>query len=205
MKFAADVSLEAIRAAFPTASCVKAEKIINDAARKKARAAPPPPSSVMSKFALIRFDELDGVARHLSEVLGDSKTITADVLSKSLKRLRDDKARGLGEYCRFISDPDGYERFDASKEASWIVTEIEGIDLKSGELPAPVKKIGESVVVEAPIGDYRYVNVIGFASEPVQLDPGKPLLGAIRLRKLGASDQNMSLSRLLSADLYWGD
>jgi hypothetical protein len=188
VEFGDDVSQEAIRAAFPEAGCVKAEKISNEGARKKAKAAPPPPSNVMSKFALIRFDELDGLALQLSDLLGDSKTITADILSKSLKGLKDGKSRSLEEYCRFISDPDGYERFDASKNASWIVTDIEGIDLKNDELPAPVKKIGDSVVVEAPIGDYGHIQVNGFALNPVHLDGDKVLLGAIRLRKLPSAN-----------------
>lgn len=186
--FGDDVSEKAIYAAFPKASCDDAEKGSSGEARKEAKAAPLPPSSTISKFALIRFDELDGVALQLSELLGDSKTITADVLSESLRRLRDGKARGLGEYCRFISDPDGYERFDASKSASWIVTEIEGLDLDHDQLPAPVKWSGQNMVVEAAIGGHRNVKVAGFASEAAQPDKSKPLLGAIRLRKLGAAD-----------------
>jgi hypothetical protein len=60
--------------------------------------------------------------------------------------------------------------------------------LKLEELPAPLKRVGDgTVIVEAAIGNYRNVNVIGFASEPAQSNDAKPLLGAIRLRKLQAT------------------
>jgi predicted ATPase len=190
VKFGDDVSREAICAAFPRASCDEAEKIPDGEARKAARAAALPPSNTISKFALIRFDELDGLALQLSDILGKSKIITAEMLSESLKRLKDGKARSLGEYCRFTSDPDAYERFDASKNASWIVTEIDGLDLKQDELPAPVKRVGDRTVgeiaalVEAAVGDYKNVKVPGFAPEPAQSDGAKLMLGAIRLKKL---------------------
>jgi hypothetical protein len=187
--FSDDVSLEAICAAFPRSTCEDAEKIPKEGARKKATAALPPPSSTISKFALLRFDELDGVALQISEVLADSKTITANVLSESLGRLKDGKARGLGEYCRFIFDQDRYERFDASKNALWIVTDIEGTDLKGEQLPAPVKRLGEGVVVEAAIGDYKNIKVIGFVPDSVHSHGGKALLGAVRLRKLPVTDK----------------
>jgi hypothetical protein len=188
VEFSDDVSPKVISAAFPKSSCKKVEKILDKDARKEAKAALPPPANALSKFALLRFDELDGLALQLSEVLGDSKTITVDVLKKSLNRLRDGKARSLGEYCRFISDPDGYERFDASKNASWIVTDIEGIDLKSKELPAlptPVKWVGETALVDAAVGE-RDIEVAGFASHTVHFDGDKPLLGAICLRRIQA-------------------
>ena len=187
-EFGDDVSEASVFAALPKASCDKAEKIKDGDKRKEAKAAPPPLSSAMSKFALIRWDELDGVALQLSRRLGDYSTITAKILSESLRLLKDGKNRGLGEYCRFLSDPDGYERFDASKNASWVVTDIEGRGLKLEELPAPLKRVGDgTVIVEAAIGNYRNVNVIGFASEPAQSNDAKPLLGAIRLRKLQAT------------------
>ena len=191
--FASDVSLKVICDALPKSTCEEVERIPDRDARKEAKAGPLPPSSNISKLALIRFDELDGVTLQLSEVLGDSKTITAEILSDSLGRLKDGKARGLGEYCRFISEQEGYERFDASKRALWIVTDIEGIDLKKEELPVPVKKMGESLaVVEAAIGGYENVKIAGFTSEPVQSDGGKLLLGAIRLTKVIAADQDSS-------------
>jgi hypothetical protein len=55
-------------------------------------------------------------------------------------------------------------------------------------LPSPVKRSGEIVVVEAAIGDYRHIKVMGFVPDPVNSDGNKPLLGAIRLRKLSAAD-----------------
>jgi hypothetical protein len=106
-----------------------------------------------------------------------------------LGRLKDGKARGLGEYCRFIFDQDRYERFDASKNALWIVTDIEGTDLKGEQLPAPVKRLGEGVVVEAAIGDYKNIKVIGFVPDSVHSHGGKALLGAVRLRKLPVTDK----------------
>ena len=187
VEFGNDVSREVICAALPISSCEDAEEVPKEDQRKEAKTSIPPSSNI-SKFALIRFDELDGVALHLSDVLGKLKTITVDVLSESLRRLRDGKARGPEEYRRFISDPDGYEQFDASKNASWIVTDIEGIDLKNAELPSPVKRSGAIAVVEAAIGDYRNIKVVGFVPDPVNLDGDKPLLGAIRLRKLSAAD-----------------
>jgi hypothetical protein len=183
-EFGKDVSEKGIYAALPKSNCEKSEKIEDENKRKEARSAPLPPSNAISKFALIRWDELNEVALHLFELLRDTKIVTADLLSKSLNLLRDGKTRSLSEYCRFISDPDGYERFDASKNASWIVTDIDGLDLNDEKLPTPVRRSGKRIVVEAAIGDYKNVKVMGFAPEPVQSDGNEPILGAIRLRKL---------------------
>ncbi len=78
--------------------------------------------------------------------------------------------------------------FPASKNASWIVTEIDGVDFQRGELTAPFKIIGEHDVVEAALGDYKNVRVKGFAPEPAQWNDEKPLLGAVSLRKLASAD-----------------
>ena len=141
-----------------------------------------PQDNALSKFALVRWDELDEVASNLRNRLHDATVITADVLKESLLDISDGKSRSLGEYCRFVSDPLNYERFDSSRSALWFVTEIEKIG-KDGKLPPPVENAGEHNVVKAPIGSVDKIQVSGYTPELIEFDEDKPLLGAVRLKK----------------------
>jgi hypothetical protein len=142
-----------------------------------------PPENVLSKFALIRWDELNEVALKLAELLGKDGLITQDLLAKSLRQMRDGKVRGIGDYCRFISDPESYERFDASRIGLWRVLEIEDLDLSKLEtLPSPfVEKRCGQFFARAPIGQCENVRFSGYLSVLDTPRGGNAILGAIKL------------------------
>ncbi len=148
--------------------------------RDRIKGRPLPERYVLAKFAMLRWDELDELALHVRNVLETSRVITPSVLKQALLKINDSKSRSLGEYCRFQSDPRDYERSDASRQAVWIVEEIEGFTGGNSEPPKPVYKIGESYAINAPVGPIWNVRVVGFRVEPAN----SPEAGRIRLKKV---------------------
>jgi hypothetical protein len=96
-------------------------------------------------------------------------------MKAALDRVRDSKSRTLGEYYRFISDPH-YERYDASKIATWVVTEIQDFDDKKDALPPPILRGSKNKILRAHIDSEDRVDIQGYELE--KLSEGK-----IRLRK----------------------
>jgi hypothetical protein len=78
------------------------------------KASPLEEQFALSKFALLRYDELDELAAWIAPSLGEDALITPEVLKSALINIRDSRARTLGEYHRFASDYK-YQRFDVSK------------------------------------------------------------------------------------------
>lgn len=129
-----------------------------------------PDDFTLAKFAMLRFDELNELALHLKEILAGAKAVTEDILKSALKKIKDAKSRNLGEYCRFLSDQDYYERFDASRNASWIVVDIDG------SLPSQEMKNRN-----APVGPITNLKVPGFSIEAANI---KGEAGRIRLKAI---------------------
>ena len=123
-----------------------------------------PDEFVLSKFALLRWDELDELAAQLSPLLTDSSVITADILRKGLKTINDSKSRTLAEYYRFLSDFK-YERYDVSKTAVWAVIKPEDSEI---DPPPPVERIGEKLVLKAPVGPVPLIKVPGYKVEKAE-------------------------------------
>ena len=185
-EFDGGITKDTIDAALPLRPCQKADRAKDEKSRNAAKGGPLPDGNVLSKFALIRWDELDNVALSLTALLRGATVITEELLAESLRRLNDGKVRNLGEYCRFAFDPSGYERFDGSKDAVWIVTDIEGIDMTQDALPPPVKEENGQFVVEVAIGTYQNVKVDGFIPE-LNDTPFNNKLGTIRLKRVSES------------------
>jgi len=179
-RFDPQLNQDEINRGMPERACKDAGEMKDCSERRQAFAGALPRENVLSKFALLRWDELDGIALQLSDLLQGSTKVTKDLLSESLRRLNDTKVRGLGEYCRFVSDPGNYERFDASKSALWIVSGIDGLDISADELPQSVQRINniESLAmgiapknnvmtVKAAIGSYKNIKISGYTPRPI--------------------------------------
>lgn len=146
---------------------------------------PIPTENTLSKFALVRWDELNEIALRLARLLPDDAQITANLLEQSLREMKDGKVRSLDEYCRFISDPEGYERFDASRIGLWLVLEAEDLDLSASKpLQNPFERRGGSIFARAPIGTHENIRFLGY--EPVLCTPKSKgaVLGAVKLMKI---------------------
>jgi hypothetical protein len=150
------------------------------------------PEHVLSKFALVRWDELNEIALRIANLLPEERLITVAVMEQSLLQMKDGKARSLGEFCRFISDPGSYERFDASRMGLWRVLQGDGLDPSTLEpLPSPFEKRGERYFARAPIGMYQSIRFSGY--EPILCTPkdGDVILGAVTLKKKKEEDPNL--------------
>jgi hypothetical protein len=177
-----EVSKESIEAAMPMECCKAAEKAPDRAKRDLIRAQALPSKCTLSKFALLRWDELDELALHVWAVMGKKKVLTRRVLEEALARIKDDKTRSVGEYCRFRSNQQDYEHFDTSRNGRWIVKEIVGAG-KHTKLPGPVKEQKGVRYIDVPVG--RSVDNVRMADYIVERIPheGKLAPGQVRLRK----------------------
>jgi hypothetical protein len=167
----------------PSGAC-KRLKGQSDDARKAKSDEPIQPKDVLCKFALVRFDELNEIALRVADLLEEDGLITAAVLEKALLQMKDGKVRGLGEYCRFISDPGNYERFDASRMGLWRVLEVEGLDLSAQrQLPSPLEERSGQFFAKAPIGTHENIRLSGY--EPILCTPNAhgTTLGTVKLRR----------------------
>ena len=174
-KFDSRLTEAAVKGALPTKKSEAIEKSTNKEDRDAMKAVALPKEFSLSKFALLRWDELDELATELEPELRKSTTITQRAMKAALGRIKDAKSRTLGEYHRFAYDR-LYERYDASKVATWVVTEIEGLDSREGTFPKPVKKGRKNNILQANVGSEMQVQIPGFKLE--KLSEGK-----IRLRK----------------------
>jgi hypothetical protein len=181
--FSGEINMGSVRKAFPDSECCKtAEQSSDIKDAEKPKSIPLPDANMLSKFALLRWDELDEVAFHLVDQLGKDRVITRKLLEAALLKIRDGKSRTLSEYCRFVSDPDNYERYDNSKIACWLVeNENEAIKISSKTL----KNRGGHLMAEGPIGSIDKLKIEGWLVEVAAYDSKKPTLGTIRLRKDG--------------------
>ncbi len=137
--FAPDITKNSVDEAMPTKRCTQFAKF-NDEHKKVIGGEQLLEENVLAKFALLRFDELDELAAYLGEKPPKAKTISKEALGKALARIKDRKSRSLREYCRFRSDPDDYERFDTSRTARWLVSEIPGFTGTAADLPKPIRR-----------------------------------------------------------------
>jgi len=167
------LSRDTINGAIPRDECDAIESARTKEERDALKAAPLKPKFILSKFALLRWDELDELAKELVPVLGTKTKITEKILEEALRGIRDTKSRTLGEYYRFLSDFK-YERFDVSKLAGWLV-EIQGFDPTS-DPPAPIERCGKHFILKDHVGSELALDLPGYRME--RLPEGK-----IRLTK----------------------
>jgi hypothetical protein len=158
--FDEELTAQRIEEALPKDGIEAIEKARNKDDQEYLKAAALDDKFVLSKFALLRFDELNELASQMESALRSSTIITADVLEKGLKGIRDTKSRTLGEYYRFASDSK-YERYDVSKNATWLV-EIVGWDTANNP-PKPIERRGEQYVLTQPVGSKPMIQVDGYA------------------------------------------
>jgi SpoVK/Ycf46/Vps4 family AAA+-type ATPase len=184
-KFGDKLTEQSITAAMPTPDCVNARKLNKDQ-RVEALADPLPSRNTLSKFALVRWDELHDIALHLSRLLKDTHVITLKKLKAALDQVSDKKSRNLGEYCRFVDDRVNYERFDSSRKGVWVVTEIDEIDVQSDPLPQRITRSEKHLLVRAALGSMDNISVSGFTAIRSEPSEGDHVLGTVRLRKNGA-------------------
>lgn len=184
-KFHPALNRNRIENKLPRTAC-ESLKGLDDDSRKVKSGESAPSKSALSKFALVRWDELNEIALKLARILGSRRLITADILSTGLQQMRDGNARSLGDYCRFISDPGSYERFDASRMGLWRVSDVEGLDLSVlKSLPKPLERHGEAIFARAPIGSHDNIRLSGYT--PVLKTPNEDdvILGAVKFKKNG--------------------
>jgi hypothetical protein len=172
-----------IEDALPSASCEGWNALPDDERKAKSDEALPP-EHVLGKFALVRWDELNEIALRIAVLLREDRLITVEILEQSLLGMKDGKTRGLGEYCRFISDSGSYERFDASRMGLWFVSQGDGLDPSKLEpLPSPFERRGKRYFAKAPIGDHENIRFPGY--EPILCSPKDDgvALAAVTFRK----------------------
>ena len=182
---ATEITKENIDMAMP-ARCKDLAKAATQKDRDEIGAERLPKDDTLSKFALLRWDELNELALYVEQGLGAESSISRDALVQALGRIKDSKSRPLEEYCRFVSDREDYERFDVSKNSLWRVTEIEGFADPKSQPPKPVRVIEGERFIDAPVGPIANVRVPGFTAERV--GPGK-----IRLKKVPVSNQSAGI------------
>jgi hypothetical protein len=181
--FATDLTQANIEGAFPQALFDDIDNASNKEEEEKLKSAPLDEKFILSKFALLRFDELDELAAHMVADLPSTGLIGAELLSVGLVKIRDKNSRNVGEYYRFKSDYK-YERFDVSKMGTWLV---EMPDPTMENLPAGITKRGDSYLATAKLGSKPTLDVPGFK---VELQPqarlriaSTPVQGASKVRR----------------------
>jgi adenylate kinase family enzyme len=106
-EFDSDLNQATIAEKLPSTACESLKALAEDIRKAKSDESIPA-ENVLSKFALVRWDELNEIALRVAGLLGDGGLITTALLEQGLLQMKDGKVRGLGEYCRFISDPGSY-------------------------------------------------------------------------------------------------
>jgi hypothetical protein len=174
---------KAIEDKLPYTSC-ECLKTLSGEQRKAKSEELAPAESALSKFALVRWDELNEIALGIARLLPADQVITEEILFQSLSQMRDGKPRTLGEYCRFISDPTSYERFDASRMGLWRITEVQDLDLTAVKpLPKPFIEREGAFFARAPIGTHENIRFPGY-SPILNTSEGKgATLGRVALKK----------------------
>jgi SpoVK/Ycf46/Vps4 family AAA+-type ATPase len=176
---ASDITKENVDKAMPTDRCQALKEVPEKTDKDKIGAETLPQDRSLAKFALLRWDELHDLALQIETRLGQAKVISKQALESGLAQIKDRKSRPLVEYRRFTADVEDYERFDASRNARWIVSEIEGFAGTAANLPQPVTEADGVRVIDAPVGPVESLKVKGYVVEKKQLPPGK-----IRLRQV---------------------
>jgi len=177
---APDVTKDAVEKAMPRKRCKNLEQETDKGKRDRIGAERLPKDCVLAKFALIRWDELHDLALHLEASMEGEKVVSKQALENGLARIKDGRSRSLVEYCRFRSDLEDYEHFDTSRNARWIVSDIEGFVGSAAELPPPIHEEDGVRVVDAPVGPVGNVKVPGYIVEKTGSGSAP---GHIRLRK----------------------
>lgn len=162
VEFEAALTREKIEASLPQADIAAIENAPGKQEQDWLKAQPLSDGPALSKFALLRYDELAELASEIAPKLHRTKVITSEILEDALKRVKDSKSRTLGEYYRFASDTK-YERYDMSKTAAWLVEVEEGLSIAS--LPDTVKKCGKHHVVSVPVGSKPTIEIPGVTTE----------------------------------------
>ncbi len=160
---AADITKEAIERAMPTERC-KALATANQEERDAIREERLPKKNTLQ--SLRYFDGTNfRLALHVEQSSTKAKIIAKKALENGLGKIKDGKSRGLLQYCRFKSDPDDYERFDTSRTARWVVSEIAEFTGTAADLPKPITEVDGVRVIDAPVGPVERVKVPGYLVE----------------------------------------
>jgi hypothetical protein len=159
VQFAPQFTKETVEAAIPRKVCEAIDRGATKEKQEVLKSTSLDKKYLLSKFALLRWDELDELAEALIGALGTSTMITGQVLKKALSKIRDEKARTMAEYYRFTSDYK-YERYDVSKLATWIVEFVGG-----PATHARIKDRGDHQILQANVGAVPSVQVPGYLFE----------------------------------------
>jgi SpoVK/Ycf46/Vps4 family AAA+-type ATPase len=161
-QFDPSLTREKIEASLPQAEITAIEKADEKQKQDWQKGQTLPERFALSKFALLRWDELAELASEIAPNLGSTSVITSEILEEALKHIKDSKSRALGEYYRFVSDTK-YERYDMSKTAAWRV-EVDESLLKTS-LPAPIAERGKHHIITAPVGTKPRIDIPGVKAE----------------------------------------
>jgi hypothetical protein len=157
-----------IDGAKPTTACSPISTEPDKGVREILESREIPEENALFKFALLRYDELGELARHLRSLLGKGSVVTKEMLKNGLLEIKDGSWRNLGEYDQYLSDP-AYERRDFTKCSAWIVVNRNGIGTKR---PAAIQtRLDGTTILVAPANDSRDLSVPGYTVESA--GPGK--------------------------------
>lgn len=188
LKMSDDLTQSVVDAAMPNKECDNAaekarSRSENDALKKELQSLRLPLGSVLAKFALLRWDELDELAFQIASLENkDEITLTKDVLAKALGNIADGSSRSMADYCRFRIEQQTYERFDRSRKARWKVQGIEGIGGVGAKPPEPVLDEDGAWFIDTTVGPADQVKVKDYEVERVYVG-GQILPGVLRLKK----------------------
>jgi hypothetical protein len=159
--FAPSLTQANIEGAFPQVQFDEIDNASNKEEKEKLKSAPLDEEFILSKFALLRFDELDELAEHMVADLPSTGLIGDELLTAGLLKIRDKNSRNVGEYYRFTSDYK-YERFDVSKMGTWL---IEMPSPTPENLPAGISRRGDKFLATAQLGSMPTLDIPGFTVE----------------------------------------
>ena len=123
----------------------------------------------LAKLALLRHDEISGLAYELSKVAPSGGLIDAGLLTQALSNVHDGRSRLKREYFEFQRDRD-YIRRDYSKKTVWKIDGLEKDDasgmVKRNELSCRVGPDGKEVYFKiSAVPDWKTVKLQGYVTD----------------------------------------
>jgi hypothetical protein len=115
---------------------------------------------MLAKFALLRYDQLEELAHHLSKVQQDDDAARVEMMVKALKEIGDQRLRTYAPYVDFVRDMK-YHRRDCQKIRTWLV---EGL-VQDKAYPEPIKKENGKLWIATTSDDAPQPVLPGFRTE----------------------------------------
>ncbi|MGA2328163.1 MAG: ATP-binding protein [Bryobacteraceae bacterium] len=121
---------------------------------------PLPDDMMLAKFALLRYDQLEELAHHLSKLQLDDDAARVEMMVKALKEIGDQRLRTYAPYVDFVRDIK-YHRRDCQKIRTWLV---EGL-VQDEAYPEPIRKDNGRLWITTTSDDTPQPILPGFRTE----------------------------------------